>query len=96
VSDRLPNVFKNGNIINNGNNKTSFYSYKENVASLMENGVRVSSNDIDYLFNRKVIIKTRNGKHDCKIVSKLNDHILTSNNEKILIVDIEDIKLKDQ
>jgi hypothetical protein len=95
MSNKLPNIFKNSNILNGGNNKSSFYSFREGKSSIVESDDRCSKDDIDYLFNIPVIISTNHGIYECRIISKLKNHILTSNNEKILLSDIREIKVKD-
>jgi len=96
MSSKLPNMFKNNNIVNTGNNRNSFYSFRDGLSSIVYNEDRSSKKDIDYLFNIPVLITTNNGTYGCKIVSKLKNHILTSDNEKILLSDIRDIKVKDR
>lgn len=93
MSNRLPNIFKNSNLANTGNNKASFYSFKEGLSSLsVVREDRASKDNIEELFNMPVEIVTRSGVKKCRIISKIKDHILTSDNEKILLNDIMEIK----
>lgn len=84
---RLPELYKNNNV--KSPNKEVYYSYEK------ENDFR-SVNKKDIIFNDVVIIKTiDNNVYETRIVSKLNDHIITANKKFIYLKDIESIKRKD-
>ena len=83
---KLPEMYKNSNV--QRPNKNVFYSFEK------EESDRNFSKD-DIIFNDIVIIKTVDSTYETKIVSKLNDHILTSNKDIIYLKDIKSIKRKD-
>ena len=83
---KLPDMYKNTNV--NSPNKNVFYSFEK------EESTRNFSKE-DIIFNDIVIIKTIDNIYETKIVSKLNDHILTSNRDIIYLKDIKSIKRKD-
>lgn len=83
---KLPDIYKNTKVVSP--NKDVFYSFEK------DNDDRsFSKNDI--IFNDIVVIKTVDNTYETRIVSKLNDHILTSNKEVIYLKDIKSIKRKD-
>ena len=85
--NKLPEMYKNTNI--SSPNKNVFYSFEK------EESNRTFTKE-DIIFNDKVIIKTiDNNIYETKIVSKLNDHILTSHKDIIYLKDIQSIKRKD-
>ena len=83
---KLPDIYKNSKVVNI--NKNVFYSFEK------ENDERSFSKD-DIIFNDVVIIKTIDNIYETRIVSKLNDHILTSSKDIIYLKDIKSIKRKD-
>ena len=83
---KLPDIYKNSKVVNT--NKNVFYSFEK------ENDERSFSKD-DIIFNDVVIIKTIDNIYETRIVSKLNDHILTSSKDIIYLKDIKSIKRKD-
>jgi hypothetical protein len=85
--NKLPDMYKNNNVISP--NKNVFYSFENDESDH-------SFTKEDIIFNDMVIIKTiDNNTYETKIVSKLNDHILTSNKNIIYLKDIKYIKRKD-
>lgn len=83
---KLPEMYKNKNVKNP--NKNVFYSFEK------DSDDRSITKD-DIIFNDIVIIKTVDNTYETRIVSKLNDHILTSNKDIIYLKDIKSIKRKD-
>ena len=83
---KLPEMYKNSNV--QSPNKNVFYSFEK------EESDRNFSKD-DIIFNDIVIIKTVDSTYETKIVSKLNDHILSSNKDLIYLKYIKSIKRKD-
>ena len=72
------------------------YTYENNNIRNENITKNIIENKKDIIFNDIVIIKTiDNNIYETKIVSKLNDHIITSNKKVILLKDIESIKRKD-
>ena len=84
--EKLPEMYKNTKV--SSPNKNVFYSFEN------DNSTRTFSKN-DIIFNDIVIIKTIDNTYETKIVSKLGDHILTSNKDIIFIKDIKSIKRKD-
>lgn len=83
---RLPEMYKNSKV--QSPNKSVFYSFEKDDSD------RTFSKD-DIIFNDVVIIKTVDNTYETRIVSKLNDHILTSSKDIIYLKDIKSIKRKD-
>jgi len=83
---KLPEMYKNTSVLSP--NKNVFYSFEKDDSD------RTFSKE-DIIFNDVVIIKTIDNTYETKIVSKLNDHILTSSKEIIYLKDIKSIKRKD-
>ena len=83
---KLPDIYKNVKV--QSPNKEVYYSFEK------DSDDRTFSKE-DIILNDIVIIKTVDNSYETKIVSKLNDHILTSNNKIIYLKDIKSIKRKD-
>lgn len=83
---KLPDLYKNTSV--NSPNRDVFYSFEK------DGDVRSFSKD-DIIFNDVVIIKTVSDTYETRIVSKLDDHILTSSKDIIYLKDIKSIKRKD-
>lgn len=83
---KLPEIYKNTRVVSP--NKDVFYSFEK------DNDDRTFSKE-DIIFNDIVIIKTIDNTYETRIVSKLNDHILTSSKDIIYLKDIKSIKRKD-
>ncbi len=83
---KLPEIYKNKKVVNN--NREVFYSFEKDKDD------RTFSKD-DIVFNELVTIKTKDSTYVTKILSKLNDHILTSNKDIIYLRDIKAIERKD-
>ncbi len=98
MDKKLPRIFKNTNISNEGNNKEVFYSFLTERGNYerSDNNSESYVNKIDYIFNTLVEIRTYSDTYTTKIVSKVGDHILTSDNRTILLSEIKDIKIKDR
>ena len=83
---KLPDIYKNKKVVNT--NQNVFYSFER------DGDERTFSKD-DIIFNDVVIIKTVDNTYETKILSKLDDHILTSSKDIIYLKDIKSIKRKD-
>lgn len=95
--DKKPEIFK-PEIGKIGNNKKAYYSfledrldiktdeYEENddVITFMNKLARSGS----YIFNKDVIIVTKDKKYETRIAGKLGDRIITLDNDSIRIDDI--------
>ncbi len=83
---KLPDIYKTSGV--KSTNRNVFYSFEN------DDSIRTFSKD-DIIFNDVVIIKTVDNTYETRIVSKLNDHILTSSKDIIYLKDIKSIKRKD-
>ena len=91
MKKKLPELYKNSDFTHINNNKRVFYSNIDKDNNVTDN-LKVDL-DNEYILNTPVMIETRDGtKISCKIVSKIGDHILTSNNKIIKLDDIKFIK----
>ena len=91
---KLPEIYKTPKV--KSSNKEVYYSYENNNIRNENITKNIIENKKDIIFNDIVFIKTiDNYIYETKIVSKLNDHIITSNKKVILLKDIESIKRKD-
>jgi hypothetical protein len=84
--EKLPEMYKNTKVVSP--NKKVFYSFENDESN------RKTFSKEDIIFNDVVIIKTVDNIYETKIVSKLNDHILTSSKDIIYFKDIKSIKRK--
>lgn len=84
--EKLPEMYKNTKVVSP--NKKVFYSFENDEST------RKTFSKEDIIFNDVVIIKTVDNTYETKIVSKLNDHILTSSKDIIYLKDIKSIKRK--
>lgn len=94
MNKKLPGIYRstiNKKISNNMN-----YSFV-GLSNIDENDNSNNTNFSDqYVFNTLVEIETKEGVFNTKIVSKIKDHILTSDNRIIKLNDIKNIKIKGQ
>ncbi len=102
MKKEIPKIYVN-NISKIHNNKEVFYSYKENN---LEKKEIVEYPDIyelqdrideifrskDFIYKKKLFIKTKYGEGYYTIISKSYDYLLTIDGEKIYIQNILDIK----
>ena len=89
MKKRLPGIYKGEGYKNVRNNKIVFYSSVKNQSSESNDNIIYEN---EYFLNIPVIVETFEKKISCKIVGKVGDHILTSNNEIIKLKDIKSIK----
>lgn len=98
----LPKVYQNRNIGNINNDQEFFYSAK---VEQQNNKSNYSSINIDYKINNlfksnkyiykiNVNIKTKSRDFDTTIIGKMNNNLITIDNDLIPIKDIIDIKEK--
>ena len=88
MNKELPKIYKGSDCSKIKNNKSFFCS-----SDPFDDFDRITKNaqNIDFEFNTPVTIKTKDKVIYAKIVSKIGDHILTSNNEIIKLEDIQSI-----
>lgn len=91
MNKKLPSVYKANDCTHIKNNKSVFCSSYSNVGFSEGDRISTDKQEIDFVFNTPVTIKTNNEIIHSKIVSKLDDHILTSNNKVIKLKDIQSI-----
>ena len=100
MKKELPKVYVN-KIDKINNNQEVYYSYKDNNA-YEEKEIIVNPYDIqskieelfrrnDFVYKKKLHIKTKYGENDYIVISKSIDYLLTINGEKIYINNILEI-----
>lgn len=98
MSKKLPAIFKNTKEVIDNHNKSVFYSFVDNSSvrsnEVEENNANIPFQEISSYFNTLVEIKTKDKNYITKIISKVNDHILTIDKEIIYLKDILEIKEK--
>lgn len=106
MSKELPSIFKNTpNKIINNNKKVYYSSYSSDIAPVINDKFSVEDNTLNgtvnnmlknrqFVFNVPVEIKTKDGIFNSSIISKVGDHLLTSDGRTIIIEDILSVKLK--
>lgn len=91
MSKKLPKIYKGNDFSHVNNNKKVFYSSKEEIKQNFNKDVLIL--DKQYILNTPVVIETINENiYNTKIISKVTDHILLSNNRIIKLEDIKSIK----
>ena len=90
MNRKLPKIYKESNSKKINNNKTVFYS--DNSFNNTDNKETFNLEE-EYVFNTPVIIETVDEILKTKIVGKVKDHILTSNNKVIKLNEIKKISL---
>lgn len=99
MSKELPKIYVN-NIGKINNNDEVYYSYKDNNEKSFVNKIDYYSlqrkienifNSNDFIYKKRVHIKTKYSDKDYIIISKNIDYLLTIDGEKIYIDNIIDI-----
>mgnify|MGYP003308967565 CR=1 FL=1 len=101
---KKPKIFENKIDKDIRNNKSVFDSSKEEVRIIKKEELIKDNNDISvvdkitrllnrngYIFNVKVLIKTKDTEYNTHIASVINNHIITLDNDIINIDDVIDI-----
>ena len=101
---KKPKIFENKIDKDIRNNKSVFDSSKEEVRIIKKEELLKDNNDISvvdkitrllnrngYIFNVKVLIKTKDTEYNTHIASVINNHIITLDNDIINIDDVIDI-----
>lgn len=97
--DKKPEIFKPciGNV---NNNKKTYYSFLDDRLDIEKDEEEVFTRDdaIDfinklsksgsYIFNRDVVIVTKDKKYETRIAGKMGDRVVTLDNDSIMINDI--------
>ncbi len=92
MKKKLPSIYKENNYTHVSNNRYVFRSDNTSKSYSVSDNKSIDFDSI-YLLNTPVIIETLDNKViKSKIVGKLGDHILTSNNEIIKLINIKSIK----
>ena len=83
------------------NNKSSFYGKNDqfdNIEEIDIKNIYQKINNIfksrNYIYKADVLIKTKSGEYEKRIIGRNSDYLITNENELIPIVDILDIKTK--
>ena len=92
MKKKLPSLYKGNDYAHINNNRCVFRSNEFGTVDSTSDTKRIDLESV-YLINTPVVIETMDNKViKTKIVGKLSDHILTSNNEIIELVNIKSIK----
>lgn len=107
MDKKLPKVFANKINKNLDNNKSIFYSNKENI-DVVDNSIRNSNPAVNinqkinsifsspkYVYKADVDITTNNGVVSKRVVGKNGTHLITIDNELIPISNIIDIEFSE-
>ena len=95
---KLPKIYQGEFNKEIKNNKESDYATNSDSVIKDENVLETLNklfSSTRHTFNIPVIIKTKNKVYDTKIASKINNYIITLDNDVIFIEDIISIKEKD-
>lgn len=96
---KKPSIFK-PDVGNVNNNSKVYYSFLEDRLGIEVepktkedpiNFVNKLSRSGSYIFNKEVVIKTKDKTYNTKIAGKMGDKLVTLDNESIYINDIVDI-----
>ena len=94
MNDEIPKIFIN-NKKKIDNNKVVFYSSKDNNVDKININVNNKLNEIlnanNFIYKKKIRIKTYKNEEDYIIISKNNNYLLTIDGKRIYIDDIIDI-----
>jgi hypothetical protein len=85
---RLPELYKNTNISLSNNKKYCYVEEQNNIQNIEEIENKIKSIIHETNNNNQVIIKTKDKEYKTIIVAKVNNNIITLNNDKIPIKDI--------
>lgn len=95
--DKKPEIFK-PEIGNVNNNKKAYYSFLEDRLDIKTDDYEENDDVISfmnklaksgsYIFNKDVVIVTKDKRYETRIAGKLGDRIVTLDNESIRIDDI--------
>lgn len=98
MSKQIPKIFVN-KIDKINNNKEIYYSYKDDYEEniiLNEYEIQNKINELfksnDFIYKKKLHIKTKNSEEDYIVISKSYDYLLTLDGKRIMIRDIVDIR----
>jgi hypothetical protein len=93
----LPHVFA-GKVEHTTNKEMDRTSYEEKqpksesyFEKTVEQKIKEILNDSTYIYKKRVIIKTKDEQIEKQLIGRNKDYIITLDNEKIPISDIEDI-----
>ena len=91
----LPGVFQNKKIEINNAPQELFYGNRVSVVNTAKKDIKSTIKSLfqskNYVYKLDVIIETKNKTIDTSIVGQTNNHLITIDNELILINDILDI-----
>ncbi|HPE14574.1 MAG TPA: hypothetical protein PLT65_01890 [Bacilli bacterium] len=93
MKDKLPNIYKGSDI--RSNNKKTYYSSEKVSVDRKKPSVKLQDlfASPSFIFNIRVLIKTKNENYDTKIAGKMGNNIITVDNKVIPIREIIDIEL---
>ena len=103
MEKKLPKIFKKDVTKEHINNKKVYYENKnQDINTYQQDNTSVDEKikklfkSSRYIFNIGVIIKTKKKDYDTKIIGKVKNSLITTDNEVIPIIEIEDIIIKDR
>ena len=91
--NKLPHVYANTNLNSIKNNETIYYNKDKNTKVVnVNNKINELFRSSKYVYKIDVRITTKDKIEVYKVIGKVNDYLITINNDKILIDDIIDIE----
>lgn len=91
---KLPQIYKSNINKTILNNKTMCHVNLEKINFSVKEVINEIFNGMGYSYNIPVEIKTKAKIYVTSLIAKVNDHIITADNDVILIDDIIEIKKK--
>ena len=90
---RLPELYKNTNISLSNNKKYCYVEEQNNIQDIEKIENKIKSIIHETNNNNQVIIKTKTNEYKTIIVAKVNNNVVTLNNDKIPISEIINIEI---
>lgn len=91
---KLPRLYKNENINLNTNNIKSYHINNNDQEINIKDTINKIFNGTKPPYNNRVFIKTNSKEYNTYLISNKNNILTTIDNKKILIDEIQDIKIK--
>lgn len=95
---KLPNIYKNENVIPINNNKKSCYLENESVVEKQSLDIteklNIIFNGMGYSYNIAVVIKTKDKEYHTSLVARTKNNLVTLDNDVIPIKDIISLEIK--
>lgn len=91
---KLPSIYKNNINKNISNNKTSCNINLNRTNKTVQDEINDIFNGFGYSYNIPLEIITTQKTYNTSLIAKVNNYVVTTNNDVILIDDIIEIKKK--